>query len=189
MQIDRPITIAVTLFIILILIFFLVMPEYNRFKSLQQTLGEKIAEFNAEYDYYNAIDTTYYQIQSHMDGLQKIDDALPTDPNMGRLVYFLQKKGTDSGIIINSLFLSKSAGVTANSVKDVGFSLNLIGSYSSLEAFLRTLEKSSRIFEITGITFSSTTNAPISGAGAVNATQFQTQQIYSFNVELKTHTY
>ena len=48
MQIDRPIAIALILFIILLLVFFLVVPEYNTFKSLQTQLGEKKAEYNAE---------------------------------------------------------------------------------------------------------------------------------------------
>lgn len=191
MNIDRPITIAITLFIILILIFFLVKPEYNKFRTLQQTLGEKIAEFNAEYDYYSAIDTTYYEIQSHKDALQKIDDALPSDSSMGQLVYFLQKKGTDSGVVIKSLFLSKSSAAAGSSVKDVGFSLNLLGSYDSLGTFIRSLESSSRIFEVTSISFNSDASAASTpaAAGAGSKAQFQIQQIYSFNVELKTHSY
>ena len=55
MQIDRPITIGLILFVILLLIFFLVSPEYKTFVKLQTELGEKKAEFNAEYAYFSAI--------------------------------------------------------------------------------------------------------------------------------------
>ena len=74
MTIDRPITIAVILFVILLLVFFLVAPEYNTFKKLQVELGEKKAEFNAEYDYYAAIVKTYSELQSRQDDIKKIDD-------------------------------------------------------------------------------------------------------------------
>ena len=55
MQVDRPIAAAIILFIILLLVFFLVTPEYKTFKKLQSELGEKKAEFNAEFDYYAEI--------------------------------------------------------------------------------------------------------------------------------------
>ena len=52
MQIDRPISIALILFAVLLLAYFLVIPEYNTFTSLQTQLGEKTAEYNAEVDYH-----------------------------------------------------------------------------------------------------------------------------------------
>ncbi len=190
MQIDRPIAIALTLFIILLLIFFLVTPEYNKFRSLQQELGEKTAEFNAEHDYYNSIDTTFYKLQGYKDSLQKIDDALPTDSSLGRLVYFLQKNGADSGLIINNVFLSKSSpALSGGNIKDVGLSVNLLGSYAALGDFIRSLEKSSRLFEITSISFNSDNGGSPSGSSSNNSSQFQIQQIYSFNLEIKTHSY
>jgi len=187
MQIDRPIAIALILFVILILMFFLIIPEYKKFQDLRQQLGEKIAEFNAEYDYYNAIDATYAELQEYKDSIKVIDDALPTDSSLGRLVYFFQKSGLESGLIIKSIFLSKSsASGSGESVKDLGFSLNILGSYDSLGAFIRTLEKSSRLFEVKSISFNSTSGGPPISSGS---SQFQIQQIYSFNLEIKTHSY
>ena len=189
MEIDRPITIAITLFIILLLLFFLVVPKYNAFKDLQVKLGEKKAEFDAKYEYFSAIIKTYYDIQSRQDSIKKIDDALPTDSNLGRLVYFFQKKAGASGIVVKSLFLSKSPssnleGVKGD-VKEMAFSFNLVGSYTSLENFITSLEKSVRIFEITKISFSSAGSVAPSGESA----QFQSQDIYSFSLEVKTYTY
>ena len=186
MQIDRPITIALTLFIIMLLVFFLVVPEYRTFKSLQQDLGQKTAEFNAEYDYYNAIDATYFELQNHLEDVKKIDDALPVDSNLGRLVYALQKSGNENGIIINNIFLSKSASTgVGQGVKDLGLSVSLLGSYASLGDFIRSLEKSSKIFEISSISFGAG-----SGGGSLGSqSQFQIQQIYSFNLEIKTYSY
>lgn len=190
MEIDRPIAIAVTLFIILLLLFFLVVPKYQAFKSLQVKLGEKKAEFDAKYEYFSGITETYFDIQSRQQSIKKIDDALPTDSNLGRLVYYFQKKAEASGIIIKSLFLSKSPsaslGDVKGGVKEMSFSFSLVGSYASLESFIISLEKSSRIFEIGRISFSS--------AGSVapseeEETQFQSQNIYTFSLEVKTYTY
>ncbi|MCX6723605.1 MAG: type 4a pilus biogenesis protein PilO [Candidatus Staskawiczbacteria bacterium] len=176
MTVDRPIAIALILFIILLLVFFLVVPEYNAFTGLQTELGQKKAEFRAEYDYYAGTDRTYFDLQSRKDDIKKIDDALPQDPSSGKLIYFLQKTAKDSGLILKDIFLSKpSSGNTttaAGTVKTLIFSLDLSGSYESLLGFMMSLEKSSRIFEVTGISFSS----PKDSAG-------------SFSLQVKTYSY
>lgn len=180
MQIDRPIAIAVTLFIILLLAFFLVVPEYNTFKSLQTDLGIKKAEYSAQFDYYAAIYKTYVEIKNREDDIKKIDDALPQDPALGRLIYFLQTAAQDNGLIVKNLFLSKSSASsssatnsTSDKVKDLVFSMDLSGSYSSLGGFLLSLEKSSRIFEVTTISFGAATG----------------QSLQSFSLQIKTHSY
>jgi Tfp pilus assembly protein PilO len=177
MTIDRPIAIALILFITLLLVFFLVLPEYNTFGALQTQLGEKKAEYAAEFDYYAAITKTYYDLQSRQDDIQKIDDALPQDPGIGQLAYFLQETAKENGLMLKDLFLSKSSqgsvssGIS-NSIKDMVFSIDLSGDYPSLENFIISLEKSSRIFEITSISFGSASGPP-----------------YSFSLQIETHSY
>jgi len=177
MQIDRPIAIALILFIILLLVFFLVVPEYNTFGKLQTELGEKKAEFNAGFDYYAAITKTYFELQSRQDDVKKIDDALPQNPDFGGTIYFLQETAKENGLIVKDLFLSKSSsGIVGSnisgSIKDIVFSIDLLGNYASLENFIVSLEKSSRIFEITNISFSSASGPP-----------------YNFSLQIKTHSY
>ena len=205
MQIDRPITITICLFIILLLTFFLVMPEYNTFKSLRLELGQKRAEYNAEYEYFSAIANIYNEIQGRKESLEKIDDALPVGSNFGDLVYYFQNQATADGLIIKSLFLSKSSSPNTKksaqpfsaaengeetyqqqiNMSDIVFSLNLMGSYSALENFLVSLEKSARLFEVRTISFGSQSAEQVSEA----ETQFQTEETYNFNLEIATHSY
>jgi len=190
MRIDRPIIIALALFIILLLIFFLVVPEYKAFKKLQVDLAEKTAEYNAEYDYYSAIDKTQLDLQSRREDIEKIDDALPQDPTLGRLVYFLQETAKENGIMFKDIFLSKASlgsfdtGV-GKSVKNIVFSLNLSGSYASLENFIISLEKSSRIFEVTSISFGAAASSPL----GQSQPQPQAQPTFNFSLQIKTYSY
>ena len=176
MQIDRPIAIALTLFIILLLMFFLVVPEYKTFTGLQMQLSEKTAEFNARHDYYAAIAKTDDDLQGKKDDIQKIDDALPQGPILSNVIYFLQETAKDNGLVTKDLFLSKlSASSTqsaTNTVKDVVLSMDLSGDYAALENFIISLEKSARIFEVTSISFGSSAVPP-----------------YSFSLQIKTHSY
>jgi len=177
MQIDRPIAIASTLFVILLVIFFLVMPEYGTFVRLQTELGEKIAQYDAQAGYYSAIAKTYEELQARQDDVNKIDDALPQDPALGKLIYFLQETAKENGLTVKDVFLSKlstsNIQVSAtNSVKDLVLSMDLSGDYPSLLNFIFFLEKSSRIFEISSISFDSTSGPP-----------------YGFSLQVKTHSY
>lgn len=195
MRIDRPIAIALFVFIILVLMLFLVVPEYKTFKKLQIDLGEKKAQYNAQLEYYTEINKKYYELKSRGDDLKKVDNALPEEPNLGKLVYFFQKTAADSGMLVKNLFLS---GVSADlsqeqkqadrEVNDLVFSIDLLGTYPSLGNFLAFLEKSDRIFETTTISFDAGSadgflENPLAG------NQIQIQQIYSFNLQIKTHSY
>jgi len=178
MQIDRPIAIGLIIVITILLIFFLVLPEYNKFKDLQIQLGNKMAEYVAKYDYFSAIDRAYYDLQTRKIDIEKIDSALPKDPVLGRTVYYLQDLAKQNGLIVKSLFLSGS-GVTQSEnssgqqqTKDLIFSMALSGSYSSLGAFIASLENSSRIFEVLNISFGSAGEPP-----------------YNFSLQIKSYSY
>ncbi len=188
MDFDRPITIAVIFFIILILMYFLVLPAYNNFKDLQIKLGEKKAEFNAKYAYYSEVAKVFYQLEERKDSVKVIDDALPDNPSFGRLMYFFQEKAKENGLIVKDLFLAKYAlGSQTSTVKEIVFSFNITGTYVALKNFILSLEKSARLFEITSISFSSTQaslNTP-----ATQLPQFQIGETYSFKMEVITHSY
>ena len=176
MTFDRPITIVIILVVISLLTFFLVVPEYNKFQDLQSQLGEKQAEYVAQHDYYSAIDKIYYDLQSRKDDIGKIDNALTSDPTLGTTTYFLQQAAKDNGLIIKDLFLSKTSqsnsSNNSSATKEIIFSVDLLGNYPSLEGFIISLENSSRIFEITSISFNSKTQPP-----------------YSFSLQIKTYSY
>ena len=190
MQIDRPIIIALILFVVLVLVFFLVIPEYGTFRDLQSKLAVKTAEYNAQKDYYAAVAKTYFDLQSRQEDINKIDDSLPQDPDIGQTIYYLQKTASDNSMIIKSLFLSKASGqintqAGKGSVKDIVFSMNLLGDYQSLGKFLSALERSDRIFEVTSISFGSSSQTP---AGQDQA-QFRSQDTFSYNLEIRAHSY
>lgn len=190
MKIDRTIAVAIIFFVILLLVFLLVVPAYKTYGRLQKELAEKRAQFNAEYDYYAAIAKTHSELQAHREDLEKINDALPSDPSLGKTTYFLQQLARENGMILKSFSVSKSASKSAQSgnqiVSDMVFSLDLLGDYVSLGRLLIALEKSSRIFEVTDISFGSASQRPVFGA---DQPQFQMQQTFSFKVQIKTHSY
>lgn len=185
MKIDRPILIALLLLIAILFGFYLLAPQYKLFKELQASLGEKQAEYNSQFDYFSQITKVYNDIESRKEDIAKVDDALPTDPNFGKLVFFFQKKAGENGLIIKDLFLSKSSVQKGSDIKETVISLDLMGSYSSLGGLIGSLEKSARILEVASISFGSGSLQ----ASSLNLAQFQSQQTYLFRMEVKTYSY
>jgi len=193
MEIDRPITIAVILFIILLLIFFLVVPKYHQFKDLQQKMGEKQTEFDAKFSYYSEIAKVYEQIMAKKDIVDKIDSAIPSNVSYGPLVYFFQKKGLENGLIVRGLSLTKVSPANPESdIKEIVFSLDLLGGYTAFKSFMSSLEKSARLFEVTNISFGSSASSISSTSSSVSPktpSLIQILQTYPFKLEVKTYSY
>lgn len=186
MGINRPIAIILMLFITLAMVFFLVVPQYKQFDNLRGELGKKTAEYNAKFEYFLRINELYADLQSRKAAIKKIDDALPEGANFGQLAYFLQKKGDENGVMFKGLFLSKSgsSGQKGGGIKDIVVSFSVTGTYSALQSFIISLEKSSRLFDITSISFGSgSTGAPDSSKSS------GIEQTYSFSLQIKTHSY
>ncbi len=189
MKIDRPIAIALILFATLLVVFFLTAPQYEVFKGLRQNLAEKRAEYNAQLDYYTTIAKVYDQLKSRTEDIAKIDDALPTNSELGQVVYFFQKTAAENGIVIKNLYLSKTGNANSKSnVKEIVFSLDLLGNFSSLKSFMFALEKSARLFEVVSISFGSS-YASQNLSSMSSASQFQSEQMASFNLQIKTQSY
>jgi len=197
MEIDRPIATAVILFVILLLIFFLVVPKYHQFQSMQQKIGEKQAEYDAKFAYYSEVNKIYEQLEARKDVVEKINGAIPSSTAFGPLVYFFQKIGIENGLIVRGLYLSKVSSASIGSdVKEIIFSLDLLGSYAALKSFLASLENSARFFETSNISFGSSatsaqTQASLAAGGAAPKTSVAPQilQIYPFKLEIKTYSY
>lgn len=197
MQIDRPISIAIVLFSAVLLAYFFTVPKYNDLKALELELAQKKAEFNAQYDYYSEITENFDEIKKRKEDIKKIDDALPASANLGQAAFYLQNQAKNSGLILKSMSLSQ--GVAGN-VKEIIFSLNMAGDYYSLQNFIIGLEESARIFEITSVSFTSSSGlagqADASGTVGqefaeeeMEQSQFLTGQIFNFSLEVKTYSY
>jgi Tfp pilus assembly protein PilO len=183
MEIDRPTAIAIILFVVLVLILYLVIPKFKEFKTVQTELGNIQTEFDAKYAYYAEVNRVYRELENYKDSLDKVETAIPAKASFGPIIYFFQKKSAENGLIIKGLFLTKvSLQNPESDIKEIVFSLDLLGNYRALKNFLYSLEKSARLFEVTNISFAS--QIP-----SVGPLQIPTQQAYSFKLEVKAHSY
>lgn len=194
MAIDRPITIAIIIFIIILLMYFFAVPKYYEFRDLQVKLSKAEAEYNGKFAYYSEVSKVFRELEDRKESLDKIENAIPPKPQLADLIYFLQQKSSESGLIVKNILLTKISSVTSeSSIKEIIFSLDSLGNYQSLKNFLSLIEGSSRLFEVDNISFGSQViNQSSQKSPIVQSLPTQTsllQETYSFRLEIKTHSY
>ncbi|MBX4200950.1 type 4a pilus biogenesis protein PilO [Candidatus Parcubacteria bacterium] len=184
MQINKPISIIIMFVITLVVAFLFAIPAYEESLALKNTLAQKQSEYTGKSEYYAKVNELTSKIESNSVAIEKISSALPDDFYLSSLVYFLQKKASDAGLVAKLISFSKVSPKTADKKPRIGtFSVNVSGNYQGLKNFLESLDKSSRLFEVNSISFSSQQNSQ-------KTNQLKNQaQIYDFNLQLETQAY
>ncbi len=182
MQTKKVITTIMLLMITLVLTFLFVVPKYQEIQDLEVLLAEKQMQYDVQSDYYNKVLGMVRSIESRQDAIKKVNEALPSEFSVAPLLYFFQKKGSESGLTVKSITFSDIIQSSSNQapanaqkkeLKHITFAMSLSGSYQNLKKFLSSLEKSERLFEVETVSF----NSPLSSSN------------YDVKLEVKTHTY
>lgn len=192
MTVNKPI-IASTLFVITALsVFFFIWPEYREFGDVKTALAKKQAEYNGASAYYDVIANTLLQIDQRKEALGRIDSALPSEASVASLIYFFQKKGAETGLLIRSINFSNTAAVETASIrsiaakqeiKNITFAISLVGNYPGLKNFLASLESSARVFEVETISLVPLQSSQNQAKGQEGL------PTYDIKLQIKTHTY
>lgn len=191
MEINKPVASLIIIVITLVLIFLFVVPKLQEFRDLKLNLAKKQAEYDGESSYYDRIRQVLSDVKSRKESLEKISSALPSDFSLASIIYFLQEKVAENGLILKSaIFLQAApdaygANISeepAKQIKSASFNVDLTSNYQGLKNFLYSLENSARLFEVETISFQSSQSS-----GNINI--INGSQTYSFRLLLKTYTY
>ncbi len=184
MTFNKTFSTIIIFVVALVVALLFVFPKYKESSSLENKLAQNQAKYDADVEYYAKIASLSKDIDDKKDLLEKINIALPTDSSLAPLVYFFQKKGAESGLVVKSVVMTKNSSLADNKeIKDIIFTLNVLGNYQGLKNFLASLETSARLFEVNAIAFKS----PVASQDA-NKSKNQ-QQVYDFQLEVETHSY
>ena len=152
-----PIIILSCIFVALILGVMFAWPKFQEIREIQKEVKEKEARIQYEENYFSELRTTKIELEKYKTELAKISSALPSgvDFSVPSLFNFIQKAVSQSGLVLKSIssFTSSGGTGTAN-VKNIQFSVQVSGPYSSFKNFLSILEKSARMIEVENISFS-----------------------------------
>jgi Tfp pilus assembly protein PilO len=138
---------------------FLTLPEYEKFVGSTQQLSLDKAELVEREQYLSEMFSLSQRLRQHQPALDKISSALPLYPDFPSLMIFLNEKASESGLIVLKQDMASTVYYTDSNIandeqaiKPVKFDLLLTGTYPSLKNFIRTVEASSRLINVTEIT-------------------------------------
>lgn len=168
---------AVAILSLLLLILggiFLWWPEYQKFTEEKAKLEAKITELKQKEEYYAGLTSISAQLAQYEAELKKIDSALPTEPSIVTLFYFVQKTAAENGLILQDI--NQQTGGTGGEAKtDISLSISVSGPYSALKNFLAALYNNIRLIDVELIKFTSPPE--------------KTNDVFSVGLTLKTHSY
>jgi Tfp pilus assembly protein PilO len=178
-----PIAIIVCFAIAIIFGVNALLPRFNQFQTLNKEVKTKTAELQSKEKYYANLRQIDNQLRAKSSELSKVNSALPDEPSVPSVLAFLQKAGTQSGLVVKNLGdFSISNSESNSNLKDIEFGLEISGTYSSFKNLITVLEKSARWFEVKSVSL----NYFVPGAGSAGPA---TKDIFSFVIRVRTHSY
>jgi len=155
-MINKTLLIIIILFLVLSLGSLLFLPKYQNLKSSQTTIKDTEQEIKQYQAYFSKIEKTSEELKKYSNALSKIDFALPSEPDLIPVYYFLQKNSAQAGLVFKNIGAAKTAVMEEKpAIQKHTFPVSFAGSYFAFKNFLSVLEKSARLFEVESISFSS----------------------------------
>jgi len=153
---NRIIFIVIFIVIAMVLAVILVLPGYRQLQSFQAGVELRQAELQRTRNYFADLRNISEELKENQEALLKIDSALPPELSLPSFLDYLEKISAENNLILGKIGqVRSSASGQRSHIREHHLSFSLSGSYSSFKEWLNTLEKSSRLIEITSIRFSS----------------------------------
>ncbi|KPJ73637.1 hypothetical protein AMJ48_00155 [Parcubacteria bacterium DG_74_1] len=152
---NRIIIIIIFIVISLVLIMTLILPKYRELNVLRVEVDQREAELQRTKDYFTDLYNMSEELKEYQESLSKIDSALPSELSFPSLLDYLEKISAENDLILASIGEVTTYALDQRpNIQEHRLGFSLAGSYSSFKEWLHTLEKSSRLIEVTSIDFS-----------------------------------
>jgi Tfp pilus assembly protein PilO len=162
------------------MVFFVVYPKYEELNLLKERIASKGEELQFREEYLEELYKASDKLENYGDQLEIIKTTFPSGSSFPILFDFLQKSGSQSGLVVKSVKASEADA--ENNIKKIGISVQANGSYSAFKNFIIVLEESARLINVNSFSF---------GAPSVNEETEETNvdPIFNFNLEATTYSY
>jgi len=155
---------------------FLWRPQFQQFREKTLRLQEKEVELEQKKEHYTKIADVYAQLSDYEEELAKIDSALPKELSTPTLLYFIQKKASENGLILEEIKMGRIISEQENEagIQEVSFVVSVAGSYSAFKNFLTAVYNNAKLVEVDSISF-----------GALR----EEESLFTFELSLSTNFY
>ncbi|MDD5146257.1 MAG: type 4a pilus biogenesis protein PilO [Candidatus Pacebacteria bacterium] len=150
----RLFAVPILIFLALLVFVYFVFPEYKKFLVTEKQVQYLQTDIKDKNDYYAALRILKNNLVDYRVVLDKINSAIPQEPFSPDLLTYFQKTASDSGLLLGGVAVSNEGASGENpNIKIASVSLVVMGPLNSFENFLKTVEKSARVFDVKQLSF------------------------------------
>ena len=195
----------ILVFLIFAAILYGLIPFLSKTLALSNDLKEQTANLQQIKDYFASLQNITFQINQNQEIFANIEKALPGEFSAPSLLGFFQTTAAESGLLLRDFdyeeAVSNQAGnqegndgqkiILSSKVKPAVFNLTMKGSLASFLSFIKSLEVSSRLLEVSSIDFQ--IDKTKTNIDKIDNSQIENDQanddMIEFNISIKIHSY
>ena len=156
---------------------FSLWPMFQELSRIEHKLEQYNMALAGREKYVSDLAVLGQRLDTKREAIRKIETAIPDNTSIPALFDLLQKISSSSGLIVTEMTSSPRGSNLANSdIVVTEISLETIGTYDTLKAFIAQVKSSAQLLEITSISFNRSSSVAL-----LDPEQFQ------FTLELETY--
>ena len=151
-------------------------PRYKDLKAARAGIAQKQIDIKYADEKAAGLAEIEEKLAGFTEELEKIDSALPSDPDLPSLFLFLEAAAEKDGLRMGEFpSVSMPADASRPGLKEISFSFSVSGPYSAFKNYLETLRSTARLIQVESFSFSAPKN--------------ENSSIFSFTIGAKTQSY
>jgi len=164
-----------------------IWPKYQELMGLYAQISARRTELEGVKEYYTDLEKSAAELKNYESALAKIDTALPYDPSIASLLFYINRTLSENGMVLKSVnAFQTTEPAEGENIRTTTISFSVMGEYESLKNFISVMEKSSRIIEVDTINFPSGGSLISAPAGSKDASA---KSIPGYSISITTHSY
>lgn len=129
-------------------------PKYKVYLKEAQNLANLKLFLENQTQYYKEIEETFRKLETKREKIDKVNAMLPNQTDTSALVNYFNETTRANGLFLKSLLISPPTPLKGKErIQQYKIGLRLKGTYPGFKSFIRTIEKSARLFEVEQIFF------------------------------------
>lgn len=148
----KPFSITIIVLVaILLLSGTLLFKKYEALSYFRREIASKEKDLQSQEEYFQKLQNISDKLQENIDLIQKIDSALPPNPEIPELLSFIQRSASQTSLILGDINLGSM--ISGGNMKETRINFLVTGDYPHFREFLSLIENSSRLIEVRNIYF------------------------------------
>lgn len=179
----KIIFLPIFVFLILATVLYGLIPFLSRARLLSNDLNKQIANLEQANNYFANLKNIAAQIEQNQEILTNVERALPNEFSVPSLMSFFQLTAAENGLLLRNFDYEEVVNAQeggddkkttlSSKIKEAVFHLTLQGSLTSFLSFIKSLEISSRLLEVSSIDFQTS----------------EDNDVMQFNIAVKVYSY